>query len=269
VIKFILSEDANIPSEHILQDIGRRLTEEKGQSNGIYFYAEKSESIYNLFAFSNNIPSIENFKSNKLRGVLIPIRVQFSGTTFYLMTRSRKLQKLKNFTRLVHKDETYVDAVRRNLQDLQIANYSITRIGTNKHINYPFLDGKWILDSEVIVVNTNLTHVNQLNSLIGSNSNIFIEKNQYEIPITKFSRSEDLKNDDQSRELLRQESTISNDANDEFYGRDSIFVGSREFLDYHLDIIKFLDGNSNIFNQNYVHDHDTNHKIELSLSKLN
>jgi hypothetical protein len=64
VIKFILSEDANIPSDDILQDIGRSLTEENGQLTRIYFNnAEKSETISNLFSFSNNKPSINNFKS--------------------------------------------------------------------------------------------------------------------------------------------------------------------------------------------------------------
>jgi hypothetical protein len=170
---------------------------------------------------------------------------------------------------LVHKDETYVDAVRRNLQDLQIANYSITRIGTDKHINYPFLYGKWILDSEVFLVSTKLTRVNQLNSLICSYRNIFIEKNQYKIAITKFTSSEDLRNDDQYRELVRQEPTISNDANNEFYGRDSIFVDSTEFLEYHLDIIEFLESNNYAFNKNYDDNHALKHEIKVSILNLN
>ena len=197
---------------------------------------------------------------------MIPIRVHFSGTKFYLMVKRTKLGKYENYTGLLQNDESYENAARRELKKIIIVddlNCNFSEIGTDNHLNYAFLHGKWELHSKIFVVDIKLTHVSQLNSLINSET-IFIEENKFDIAITKFTPSVDIKNDDELRELVRQVS----ESNDEFYGRTSVPINSRRFLDYHLDIVKCLTVTKcDRYTRNYKH--DENHEVNVKLFNRN
>ena len=269
VIKFILAKKVQFPSQEILNDIGARLTEENGRINGIFLYAEQSGITYNLSSFSNKIPAITNFEANKLRGVIIVLRVHYSNGSFYLMIRNTQSQQYKNLAGLVNSEETHESAVMRVLQtkfEIGSLKLKVREIGTSQHSNYPFFHGKWQVEDKIFLVDIECIYINQMNSILQENlsqNRIFVEANNYGVGVIKLFRSVDFNNDVDLKQLVRRDSYFS-DANDEFYGKVVVFLNIKQFADLHFDIIKFIDQSSN---ETLLNKYD--HRGEISEISLN